>query len=131
MIIVIDSNEYIDCINKKTDITEILSNKGLIICVHNIIIKEVLDNLIESAKKEFYKLLFNNNIFVNDGILPLYLFEKYKKLGLKKGDIIIAAFCEYVEADYLITENRHFLKIKNFDRFNILNIKDFLTKIKE
>jgi len=107
----------------------ILSNKGMSIYVHNIIIKEVLDNLIESAKKEFYKLLFNNNIFVKEGILPLHLFEKYKKLGLKKGDVIIAAFCEYVEADYLITENRHFLKIKNFDRFNILKLKDFLTKI--
>ena len=58
--------------------------------------------------------------------IPLYLFKKYKALGLKKGDIIIAAFCEHINAAYLITENRHFLKQMKFDKFKVLSLKDFV-----
>ena len=62
--------------------------------------------------------------------MPLHLLVKYKKLGLKKGDIAIAAFCENVKADYLITENRHFVKSKKFDKFKVLSFKDFIRKLR-
>lgn len=58
---------------------------------------------------------------------PFYLFDKYKKIGLKKGDTPIAAFCEFIKADCLITENRHFLKEAKVKEFKVVAIKDFLS----
>ena len=79
--------------------------------------------------KNFYDFLFRNNINVSYSKMPFSLFNRYKNLGLKKGDIAIAAFCEAIDAEYLISENRHFLKgIKN-TKFKIVNIKQFLRKI--
>ena len=68
-----------------------------------------------------------NNIIFNNQQLPFHLLDKYKKIGLKKGDIAIAAFCEHVKSDYLITENRHFLKKVKFSEFKVLGIEEFLS----
>lgn len=40
--------------------------------------------------------------------MPKNLIKKYEKKGLKTSDAAIAAFTEYVSADYLLSENRHF-----------------------
>ena len=128
MRIVLDSNEYIIFLNKKsTALNELFEKEGIVIYVNGSIVKEVLRNVAETIKSKFYKILFKNKIEVNDKILPFYLFGKYKKIGLKKGDIAIAAFCEFIKADYLITENRHFLKEAKFKEFKVVAIKDFLS----
>jgi len=125
--IVLDSNEYIIFLNQKTQLLdEIFQNNR--IYVNEMIVKEVLRNIKESFKSQFYKLLFKDNIILHNEKLPISLFEKYKNLGLKKGDIEIAAFCENMEVDYLITENRHFLKSKKFEKFKILSLKEFSEK---
>lgn len=100
------------------------------IYINEIITKEVLNNINESLKKKFFDFLFANNIIAYNQKLPDSLLTKYKQLGLKKGDITIAAFCENINADYLITENRHFLKSKKFDKFKVLSLKGFLNKLK-
>ena len=130
MIIVLDSNEFINYLSEKLLLLDkILSDDKITIYINETITKEVINNLNESLIKEFYDFLLRNNIDVYEGKMELDLLQKYKKLGLKKGDIAIAAFCEYVKANYLITENRHFLKSKNFDKFKVLSIKEFLNKI--
>ena len=118
MIIILDSNEYIISLNKKTQLPDkiFLNNQ---IYINEIIVKEILRNIKESFKSQFYKLLFKDNITIYNEKLPINLFEEYKKLGLKKGDIEIAAFCENIYADYLITENRRFLKSKKFEKFKV------------
>ena len=131
MNIVLDSNEYINYLDKKNPILQkIFLNENLSICINDILIREVLRNIKELQKKEFYNIIFNKNINFYGQKLPLQLLTKYKNIGLKKGDIAIAAFCESVSADYLITENRHFLKPKKFDKFEVLSLKKFLTKLK-
>jgi len=131
LIIVLDSNEYINYLEKKNlNLQKVFFNENLSICINDIIIREVLRNLNESQKKDFYDILFENNINFYGQKLPLHLLTKYKKLGLKKGDIAIAAFCESVNANYLITENRHFLKKKIFDKFKVLSLKGFLGKLR-
>lgn len=47
---------------------------------------------------------------IADELIPKNLIVKYKEKGAKEGDAIIAAFVEWTEADYLVTENRDFLK---------------------
>jgi len=126
MRIVLDSNEYIIFLNKKSiALNELFEKEGIVIYVNGSIVKEVLRNVAETIKSKFYKILFKNKIEVNDKILPFYLFDKYKKIGLKKGDITIASFCEFIKADYLITENRHFLKEAEVKEFKVVAIKDF------
>ena len=126
MRIVLDSNEYIIFLNKKSiSLNELFEKEGIVIYVNSSIVKEVLRNVAETIKSKFYKILFKNKIEVNDKILPFYLFDKYKKIGLKKGDITIASFCEFIKADYLITENRHFLKEAEVKEFKVVAIKDF------
>lgn len=129
MIIVLDSNEYIDYLGRKLlFLDRIFTSNKIIIYVNETITKEVLRNIDETIKKEFFSILFKDNIIPNNEKLPLILFEKYRKLGLKKGDIAIAAFCENIKADCLITENRHFLRQIKFDKFQVLSLKEFLVK---
>lgn len=131
MIIILDSNEYINHISKKTLLLDkIISDDKILIYINETITKEVVNNLSKLLIKDFYDFLLKNNINVYYEKIPLHLFQKYKKLGLKKGDIAIAAFCETVNADYLITENRHFLKSKRFDKFKVLSLGEFLGKLK-
>lgn len=130
MIIVLDSNEYINYLSQKTLLLDkIISDGNNMIHINEAITKEVINNLSEPLIKDFYDFLFRNNINVSYAKMPFSLFNKYKNLGLKKGDIAIAAFCEAIEAKYLISENRHFLKgIKN-TKFKIVSVAQFLKKI--
>ena len=130
MKIVLDSNEYIYCINKENLLPEkLFLDKNQSILIDDQIIREVLRNIDESQKKEFYSILFKYDINFYGLKIPVHLLNKYRNLGLKKGDIAIAAFCEAINAEYLISENRHFLKgIKN-TKFKIVTIVQFLKKI--
>lgn len=100
---------------------------GFFVHVHRSIIEEVLQNINVIEEKNFYFFLREKRIEINDDMLSIELFQKYKSLGLKKGDITIAAFCDKIGADYLITENRHFLKSKK-QGFQVLDLQEFLKK---
>ena len=128
MRIVLDSNEYILYLNNKSLLLHKLFDHEISIYVNELIIKEVLRNITHSQRKTFYQLLFKGQINVFNEALPFSLYEKYQKLGLKKGDIIIASFCEHIKADYLLTENRHFLKSNLKATLKILTLKEFLGK---
>lgn len=131
MIVVLDSNEYINHIEQKTQLLDkIILDDTIIVYINEIITKEVTNNLSKSLVKDFYDFLLRNNINVYYEKMERNLLQKYKKLDLKKGDIAVAAFCETIGADYLITENRHFLKSKKFDGFKVLSLKGFFGKIK-
>ena len=131
MILVLDSNEYINYLEKKSKIlNEIFTNEEITICINEVIVKETLRNIDERKSKEFYSLLSRHKIVAYNKKLSLDLLQKYKNLGLKKGDIAIASFCEVIKADYLITENRHFLKSRKFDMFKVLSLRAFLNKLK-
>ncbi len=125
MIIVLDSNEYINFLSKKqAQLSKVLESHT--VHANELVVKEVLRNVPEGMKKDFYALLMKNSIVLHSEKLPKHLQEKYEKRGLKKGDIVIAAFCENIKADYLISENRHFLRERVFDKFNVVNLKGFL-----
>ncbi len=131
MIIVLDSNEFIDFLNDKTeDITKVLGNNTLLIYINDMIIREVLRNIPEIKKREFYNLIFTYNLNYYGYKLPAGLMEKYKKLGYKKGDVTVAALCETTKAEYLVSENRHFLKELKSDKFKVINLKDFINLLK-
>ncbi len=129
MIIVLDSNEYINFLNKKTPLSRAFENDSVTIHANELIVKEVLRNVAEEVKKDFYAMLMKDQVVLHNEKTRKALLDKYKKKGLKKGDIAAAAFCESIDADYLVSENRHFLKENRFDEFKILNLEEFLKLI--
>ena len=126
LVIVLDSNIFLLHLRKEIDIAS-LPKHYFNIQVHVIMVEEVLRNISEKQKKEFFRLLFDKSIEVSDAKFPGELLGKYKKMNLKKGDLLMASFCEYVKTDFLITANRHFLKSKIKD-FQILSFEDFCRK---
>lgn len=129
MIIVLDSNEYINFLNKKTPLGRAFENDSVAIHANELIVKEVLRNVAERMKKEFYTMLLKDKVALHNEKAQKALLDKYKKQGLKKGDIAVAAFCESVGADYLVSEKRHFLKENRFDKFKTLKLEEFLKLI--
>ena len=130
LIIVLDSNEYIFYLNEKIEnFNKMFQRVGFYVHLHKSIRNEVLKNIRDDQKNSFYKLIIENNILVNEEPLSLELFKKYEMLGFKKGDITIASFCEKIKADFLITENRDFLKSKKFN-FQVLSLQKFLEMFK-
>jgi|SRR3989344_6904871 len=128
--IVLDSNEYIRFLNEQNPLlNKIFSKKDISIYITDIIVSEVLRNLETYLGKNFYGIIEKNKILFYPSSSYYHLFKKYKNQGFKKGDIIIASFCNGTGAKYLITENRHFLKSKTQD-FQILNLEEFLKKFK-
>ena len=93
------------------------------------IYQEVMRNIPNYTKEKFSKLLEFKIITINDFLTDVELFQKYKNLGFKKGDIAIASFADKENADILISENRHFLKWLQTRKFKILNAEQFLKEI--
>src|SRR3989338_2927610 len=126
-IIVLDSNEYVFCLADKNRGILKLLNLEVKIFLNNLIFKEVVRNIRKESVKQLIELLKNLKFSVNTDKILDALIEKYINLGLKKGDIIIAAFCESVNASFLISENRHFLRGAKFDRFKVVKLSEFLA----
>ena len=127
MIVVLDSNEYINFLNKKVRLEEVFQIEDVSVRINELIVKEVLRNVSEQLKKEFYALLLRSNVVPRKDKLPRALFDKYRLKGLKKGDIVVASFCESEKADCLVSENRHFLKEIKFDKFRVVKLGEFLV----
>ena len=126
--LVLDSNEYVLHFSKNSDALLMLLNLDAKIYLNALIFREAIRNIRLSEVKELVLLLKNPKFAVNSEKIPQDIIDKYKNLGLKKGDIVIAAFCEFVKANYLITENRHFLKEIKFSMHHVRSMVDFLAE---
>ncbi len=113
---VIDSNEYIFAfgpLNKYSAfdyLQKLLDESHL----HNIriprtIFEEVKRNMSSETFLEFNKFIIDLTSIDEDIIVPFEIAFKYEEKGFKTADAFIAAYTEWVGADVLVTENRHFL----------------------
>jgi len=136
--IVLDANEYIFGLGlKRKDACERLLE---IIDVYQVrivrrIADEVVGNLPKISHEIFYKLLNNvlrEEIEIDENfIVPYELGKKYEIQGFKEADAFIAAYTERIGANYLITENRHFLSKEKELPFRVVTAEGFLDIIKE
>jgi len=111
--VVLDSNEYVFYIMGLSDVVEFVLNAGAEVCIHIAIIEEVWRNLMKPAHKTaFLNILLSPGIRIYTDKLPVALRDKYAGLGLRGGDILIAAFTEFCHADILITEDENFNVLK-------------------
>lgn len=116
MRLVLDANVYIfglgfvrkeSCESILDFLADNLSSYSVSIC--RTIVEEVRSNLLP---KEFHTFIRLINLFTTideDFFVPFELGFKYERTGLKEADALIAAYAEWVGADVLVTENRHFL----------------------
>jgi uncharacterized protein (DUF2164 family) len=131
--LVLDSNEYIfglgfarkkSCEAILEFLTDNFPSHSISIC--RTIVEEVRTNLLT---KEFHTFIRLINLFTSideDFLVPFELGVKYERMGLKEADAFIAAYAEWVGADVLVTENRHFLTKHSNLSFKILNADDCL-----
>jgi len=115
MRIVLDSNEFIFAfMEKKTVCMKILENIDLFeVFMPLLILDEIVERLRILVNKNFASKIrhtvLSSSIHILDiSTLPKNLIEKYERKGLRTSDAAIAAFTEYIQADYLLSENRHF-----------------------
>ncbi len=95
-----------------------------------LVMKEVSRNLSEAQAKALYLLLSQAaHTKIIDEPVPADLVAKYITLGLPgKADAFIGAFVEWQGAQYLISDNRHFLTRLAGAPFEVLTPEEFLRR---
>ena len=66
--------------------------------------------MVRNEFRDFFEFVSNLTEIDEDFFVPFELGVKYEIRGFKMADAFIAAYAEWVGADILVTENRHFLK---------------------
>jgi predicted nucleic acid-binding protein len=130
MRICIDSNQFIFGIAGTDPAAEtlMLLLPHLDVVIPRLVMKEVTRNLTEGQAKALYVLLAKApRVEVIDEPVPNDLVAKYIKLGLpEKADAFIGAFVECQGAQYLVSDNRHFLMELTGTAFEVLRPEEFL-----
>jgi hypothetical protein len=132
MRICIDSNQFIFGIGGTDPASEslLLLLPRLNIVLPQLVINEVTRNLTETQTRMFFALLTNApQVTIVDAPVPVPLVRKYIALGLReKADAFIGAFVEWQGAQYLISDNRHFLLELTGAAFEVLRPEVFLER---
>ncbi len=93
------------------------------------IFDEVKRNLSPEYFREFINFINAFTTIDEDFLIPFELGAKYEIRGFKIADAFIAAYAEWVEADVLVTENRHFLNRHSDLPFKVLTAEKCLKLI--
>lgn len=132
MRICIDSNQFIFGLEGTDPQSEalMLLLPDLDVVIPRLVIQEVTRNLNSERVKALYALLNRaKRAVVVEEPVPKDLVARYVARGLpSKADAIIGAFAEWQEVDYLITDNRHFLRNLRAAAFVVLTAAEFLER---
>lgn len=137
MLISIDSCVFIRGIRDESSDAFALLNKvglSLNLVIPRLIAQEVSRNLanVEQVKLFYRQFSQQNFAFIVEEPVPRSLVEKYTQLGLPaKADAFIGGFAEWLQVDYLISDNRHFLRELNTKAYAVLTPSDFLSLLTE
>lgn len=133
MLLVLDSNEYLFALGvspkpASQQLLDILIDKypSHRFRIPRLILEEVSRHLPPEVFHELMSTVQDLVSIDEDLVVPFALGSKYEALGLKPADAFIAAYTEWVGADALVTENRHFLT-RRFDLpFKVLKAEQIL-----
>ena len=145
MRIILDSNEYIlgldttagpSASSRLLDLVRILIDEleEFRLLVPEIIIREVQTNLPPELERDFFRLIRSSQKIEYHYMLevPKASFQKYRRhKHLKHADALIAAFADFMKADYLISENRHIYRDLKATGFINLTAQGFLDLLQE
>jgi predicted nucleic acid-binding protein len=93
------------------------------------IVEEVRHHLSPEDFLKFIKVINTLTTIDEDIVVPFEIAVKYEARGFKPADALIAAYTEWVGADALVTENRHFLSHHEGLPFKVLTAEDCLRLI--
>jgi hypothetical protein len=132
MRICIDSNQFIFGISGTDAAAEalMLLLPRLDVVLPRLVVNEVTRNLTDPDVKSLYSLLSRApQLVIIDEPVPAKLVAQYIALGLReKGDAFIGAFAEWQRAEYLISDNRHFLAELRGAAFEVASPEEFLQR---
>lgn len=128
MTIVLDSNEYIYGLANTIETSVILLKKlsSFEVKIPRFILDELHNNLTEELLKELYKLIIEQKIVIFEEKVSEKSVKKFKDLPYE--DAVIAAYCELLKVNVLVSENRHFLIGFHSKSFKVFSAKDFLDQ---
>ena len=108
-----------------------LVSPEFVLVIPRLVGQEVTRNLTTPGQvRRFYRLFQARTFaFLVDDPVPKELVDKYIQLGLpEKADAFIGAFAEWMQARYLISENRHFLREFKTSDFKVLSAEEFIAR---
>lgn len=137
MVLVIDSNEYILAFGPSEELPsksllDLLLEKSTVhsLRIPRLTVEEVRRHLTPETFREFIGFISSLATINEDFLVPFELGAKYESKGIKPADAFIAAYAEWVGADILVTENRHFLTLRIDVPFRILSAEKCLKLLK-
>jgi len=107
-----------------------LTGPDLVLVIPRLVAQEVTRNLQSPDQvRRFYRLFRQRSFaFVVDELVPRALVDDYARKGLpEKADAFIGAFAEWMQARYLISDNRHFLRDLQTTAFQVVSPAQFLA----
>ena len=133
MRIVLDTNQFIFALGKERDrscvkLFDILTKSTYSHSIHipRTVFLETRQNLSPLAFMEFLKFVAHVATIDEDEVVPYEYAVKYLSQGFKQADSLIAAYSEFITADILVSENRHFLARSNNLPFKVLSAEKAL-----
>jgi predicted nucleic acid-binding protein len=93
------------------------------------IVEEVRRHLCPEDFLKFIRVINTLAKIDEDFVIPFEIVFKYESAGFKPADAFIAAYAEYVGADVLVSENRHFLVHHSALPFKVLTAEKCLHLI--
>ena len=104
------------------------------VVINRLIVQEVTRNLSGPKQiRRFFQVFHESTAaFIVTSPIPPASLDRYSALGLReKGDAIIGAFAEWMAVDYLISDNRHFLRELHSDAYQLMSPGDFLNLLRD
>lgn len=135
MRLVLDTNIYIFAFSEAEvpSCVRLIESASIVkasIYISRMIIREVQNNLRPILFKEFILFIHKASCIEEDNVVPFELGMKYEAMGLKPADAFIGSFTEWVGAEILVSENRHFLSRQSSLPFKVLTAEKCLKLFK-
>jgi len=127
MLISLDTNVWISGFLGDMFCEKIILNLcRLDIIMPNQIRDELERNLSGDYMKRFYLLALEADVRFDFERVPQSYITMFEQKGLKKGDLIIGAFCEWQRVDIIVSDNRDFLRCLTGEHwFRVLSPQKF------
>jgi predicted nucleic acid-binding protein len=134
--IVIDTNEFVFALTGPAASAPLRLLETLVraaerfeVRIPQTVVTECARNLPTRARPRLFALLNALASIDPDYVVPFETGERYRAVGMKAGDALIAAYCDWIEADVLLSENRHFLlDYRQHLPFEVLTAEHFLQE---
>lgn len=131
MVVSLDTNIWIFGLLKTNPFCEkiVLNVSSFKIVVPDQIRAELERNLSKSYMKVFYQIVIEAGIQFDIALVPQDYIIQFQSKGLKKGDAVIGAFCEWRKVDIIVSHNRDFLRgLSGKYYFTVMSPQEFCQR---